>query len=82
MSSTKSMTGHEIGAAGSNELVYTLLMMTRGFVAPSINIEEVDERCTGINILTNEAIQAPIDFAMSNSFGFGGVNAVVVLKRV
>ena len=82
VSSTKSMTGHEIGAAGSNELVYTLLMMTRGFVAPSINIEEVDERCTGINILTNEAIQAPIDFAMSNSFGFGGVNAVVVLKRV
>lgn len=82
VSSTKSMTGHEIGAAGSNELVYTLLMMTRGFVAPSINIEEIDERCRGINIVANEAIPAAMEFAMSNSFGFGGVNSVLVVKRV
>lgn len=82
VSSTKSMTGHEIGAAGSNEIVYTLLMMNRGFIAPSINIEEVDEQCRDIEIVANEAIDRPIDIAVSNSFGFGGVNAVLVLKRI
>lgn len=81
VSSTKSMTGHEIGAAGSNELIYTLLMMKHGFVAPNINIEELDERCLGINIVTNEAIDKAMDITLSNSFGFGGVNAVLVLKK-
>jgi len=81
VSSTKSMTGHEIGAAGSNELIYTLLMMDGGFVAPSINIEEIDERCRDIDIVANEAISMPIDVALSNSFGFGGVNSVLVVRR-
>jgi 3-oxoacyl-[acyl-carrier-protein] synthase-1 len=82
VSSTKSMTGHEIGAAGSNELIYTTLMMRDGFVAPSINIEEIDEKCRGINIVANHAIEAPIRVAMSNSFGFGGVNACLILRSV
>lgn len=82
VSSTKSMTGHEIGAAGSNEFIYTLLMMKHGFVAPSINIEELDERCAGINIVINQAVEKSLNIAVSNSFGFGGVNAVLVLKKV
>jgi 3-oxoacyl-[acyl-carrier-protein] synthase-1 len=82
VSSTKSMTGHEIGAAGSNEIVYTLLMMNRGFIAPSINIEEIDEQCRDIEIVANTAISKPVKIAVSNSFGFGGVNAVVVLKCI
>jgi len=82
VSSTKSMTGHEIGAAGSNELIYTLLMMGHGFVAPSINIDEVDEACQGINIVANQARETEFQIAMSNSFGFGGVNACLIVKRL
>jgi 3-oxoacyl-[acyl-carrier-protein] synthase-1 len=81
VSSTKSMTGHELGAAGSNELIYTLLMMRAGFVAPSINIGELDEACAGINVVANEAREVPIRVAASNSFGFGGVNACLILQR-
>jgi len=81
VSSTKSMTGHESGAAGSNELVYTLLMMERGFCAPSINIDELDPDCAGIRVVANEAEPARIDVAISNSFGFGGVNTCLVLRR-
>jgi 3-oxoacyl-[acyl-carrier-protein] synthase-1 len=81
VSSTKSMTGHEIGAAGSNELIYTLLMMNNNFIAPNINIEEIDQSCQGISIVANEAIDADIRIALSNSFGFGGVNTCLVVKR-
>jgi 3-oxoacyl-[acyl-carrier-protein] synthase-1 len=81
VSSTKSMTGHEIGAAGSNEAIYTLIMMREGFVAPSINIEEVDEECAGIRIAKSGAVESEIGVALSNSFGFGGVNTVLVFKR-
>jgi 3-oxoacyl-[acyl-carrier-protein] synthase-1 len=81
VSSTKSMTGHEIGAAGSNELIYTALMMKDRFIAPNINIEKIDAECQGINILANEAIDAPIRVAISNSFGFGGVNTCLIIKK-
>jgi 3-oxoacyl-[acyl-carrier-protein] synthase-1 len=81
VSSTKSMTGHELGAAGSNELIYCLLMMQHNFIAPSINIEEIDPRCTGISLVANQAREAWIDVAASNSFGFGGVNTCIILKR-
>ncbi len=81
VSSTKSMTGHEAGAAGSSELVYTLLMMAEGFVAPSINLDDLDPQCAGIKIAANEAVEAPIAVALSNSFGFGGVNTCLALRR-
>jgi 3-oxoacyl-[acyl-carrier-protein] synthase I len=81
VSSTKSMTGHELGAAGSNELVYCLLMMQHNFIAPNINVEEIDPQCAGINVVANEARETQIDIAVSNSFGFGGVNTCIVLKR-
>lgn len=81
VSSTKSMTGHEVAAAGATELIYTLLMMQHGFVAPNINLDEVDPECAGMNIVANHAIDARLNIAMSNSFGFGGVNNVLVVAR-
>ena len=81
VSSTKSMTGHELGAAGSNELIYCLLMMQHNFIAPNINVEEIDPRCLGINLVANQAREARIDVAVSNSFGFGGVNTCIILKK-
>jgi 3-oxoacyl-[acyl-carrier-protein] synthase-1 len=82
VSSTKSMTGHEQGAAGSNEIIYTLLMMQHRFIAPNINIEDLDPQCEGLNLVANSAIEAEIDIAASNSFGFGGVNTCLLLKRL
>jgi 3-oxoacyl-[acyl-carrier-protein] synthase-1 len=81
VSSTKSMTGHELGAAGSNEVIYSLLMLEHGFVAPNINIQEIDPECAGISLVANEAIQAKLDVVASNSFGFGGVNTCLILRR-
>jgi 3-oxoacyl-[acyl-carrier-protein] synthase-1 len=81
VSSTKSMTGHELGAAGSNELIYTLLMMEHNFIAPNINIEEIDPQCAGINLVANQAIDRRIDIAASNSLGFGGVNTCTILRK-
>jgi 3-oxoacyl-[acyl-carrier-protein] synthase-1 len=81
VSSTKSMTGHEQGAAGSNEVIYTLLMMEHHFIAPTINLEDLDPQCGGIRIVANDVLKVPIPVALSNSFGFGGVNTCLVLKR-
>ena len=81
VSSTKSMTGHEQSAAGSNEIVYTLLMMRHGFIAPNINLETIDPKCEGLNIVANEAIEADVKIAASNSFGFGGVNTCLIVKK-
>jgi len=82
VSSTKSMTGHEVAAAGSNELIATVLMMQHGFIAPTINLHTVDEDCRGIRILANEAADTSFDVALSNSFGFGGVNVSLIIKRL
>lgn len=81
VSSTKSMTGHEQGACGSSEVIYTLLMMRDQFVAPNINLDELDPECDGINLVANRAIEAKIDVAASNAFGFGGVNTCLVLRK-
>jgi 3-oxoacyl-[acyl-carrier-protein] synthase I len=81
VSSTKSMTGHELGAAGGTEIIYTLLMMEHDFIAPSINLDELDPQCEGINLVANQAIQARVAIAASNSFGFGGVNTCLVLRK-
>ena len=81
ISATKAMTGHALGAAGVHEAIYSLLMMENSFVAPSINITELDEKAEGLNIV-KETTQADISTAMSNSFGFGGTNATLVFKKV
>jgi 3-oxoacyl-[acyl-carrier-protein] synthase-1 len=81
ISATKAMTGHALGAAGVHEAIYSLLMMENGFVAPSINIHNLDEKAEGLNIV-NEKTDAQITTAMSNSFGFGGTNATLVFRKV
>ncbi|MFM2483701.1 beta-ketoacyl-ACP synthase I [Celerinatantimonas yamalensis] len=81
ISSTKSQTGHALGAAGVHEAIYSLLMMENDFVSPSINIEQLDEHAKGLNIVQNEASDAKLNQVMSNSFGFGGTNATLVFHR-
>ncbi|RKF19596.1 beta-ketoacyl-ACP synthase I [Alginatibacterium sediminis] len=80
ISATKSMTGHALGAAGVHEAIYSILMMENDFVAPSINVDNLDEQAQGLNIITNQAKSMKIDQAMSNSFGFGGTNASLVFR--
>ncbi|WP_406611130.1 beta-ketoacyl-ACP synthase I [Agarivorans sp. JK6] len=81
ISATKAMTGHALGAAGVHEAIYSLLMMENDFVAPSININTLDEKAEGLNIVANEAKSAKLNRVMSNSFGFGGTNATLVIER-
>ncbi|MDO4430880.1 MAG: beta-ketoacyl-ACP synthase I [Lonepinella koalarum] len=81
ISSTKSMTGHSLGAAGAHEAVYSLLMLDNDFIAPSINIETLDEQAQGLNIVTETIENAGLQTVMSNSFGFGGTNATLVFRR-
>ncbi|QTM00539.1 beta-ketoacyl-ACP synthase I [Mannheimia sp. ZY171111] len=80
ISSTKSMTGHSLGAAGAHEAIYSLLMLDNNFIAPSINIETLDEQAEGMNIVTERQDKA-LTTVMSNSFGFGGTNACLVFQR-
>ena len=81
ISATKSLTGHSQGAAGVHEAIYTLLMMRHGFIAESANIEELDPAVGDAPIARSRIDNAKIDVAMSNSFGFGGTNAVLVFQR-
>ena len=80
ISSTKSLSGHSLGAAGVQEAIYTLLMMRDGFIAGSANIADLDPAAEGMPVV-QKTIDQSIDLAMSNSFGFGGTNASLVLKR-
>ena len=79
VSSTKSLSGHSLGAAGVHETIYTLLMMKNNFVSESANIEELDDEANDMKILTSR-LDEKINTAMSNSFGFGGTNASLVFK--
>ncbi len=81
ISSTKSLSGHALGAAGSNEAIYSLLMMENDFLVGSANIESLDEEATGMPILT-ENKSMPVDCVMSNSFGFGGTNATLIFEKI
>lgn len=81
VSSTKSMTGHLLGAAGGIEAVFIAQAIDKGIIPPTINLDTPDEGCT-LDYVPNKAREVKIDAAMSNSFGFGGTNASVVLKRV
>ncbi|EMU6156237.1 beta-ketoacyl-ACP synthase I, partial [Yersinia enterocolitica] len=80
ISSTKAMTGHSLGAAGVHEAIFSLLMVEHGFIAPSINIENLDEQADGMNIITTPT-QRELTTVMSNSFGFGGTNATLVMRK-
>ncbi len=81
ISSTKSMTGHSLGATGVQEAIYSLLMLKDDFIAPSINIEELDEGADGIPIVRERVDNAGLNLVISNSFGFGGTNATLALRK-
>ena len=80
IASTKSLSGHALGAAGSNEAIFSLIMMNNGFLTPSMNIDELDPAAEGLPILLKKE-ERIIRTAMSNSFGFGGVNASIVFSK-
>jgi len=82
INSTKSLTGHALGAAGVNEAIYSLVMMHEGFLAASANIEELDPEGTDMPILREAEQEAQVNCVISNSFGFGGTNACLAFKRV
>jgi len=81
VSSTKSMTGHLLGAAGGIEAVFSILALARGIIPPTINLENPDPACD-LDYVPNKARPVAIKAALSNSFGFGGVNACLIFKRV
>lgn len=80
IASTKSLSGHALGAAGVNEAIYTLLMMQNDFIAASANIDTLDPAAQGLNIVRSPLVDTKIQTAMSNSFGFGGTNATLTLS--
>jgi 3-oxoacyl-[acyl-carrier-protein] synthase-1 len=81
VSSTKSMTGHECWMAGASEMVYSLIMMQNNFVAPNINLENCDEYSESLNLAKN-TVDTKVDAVLSNSFGFGGTNSALVVKKI
>ena len=81
ISATKSQTGHGLGAAGSNESIYSLLMLENDFVAESLNITEIDSEAVGMPIAQNRIDNPKLKTILSNSFGFGGTNASIVFRK-
>lgn len=81
MSSTKSSIGHLLGAAGSVELAFSILAMKHGIVPPTLNLNNIDEECKGIDLVPLHAKEHKVNIALSNSFGFGGTNASIVIKN-
>ena len=81
ISSTKSLTGHALGAAGVHEAIYSLLMMQHGFISASANISELDPGAEGVNIVRERKDNVTLGTVMSNSFGFGGTNATLIFQR-
>ena len=81
VSATKSMTGHLLGAAGAVEAIFVCLSLLQGRIPPTINIKNLDPNCVGLNLVRDVALDLPLRYALSNSFGFGGTNASLIFKR-
>ena len=81
IASTKSLSGHSLGAAGVQEAIYSLLMMENDFIAASANVETLDEGAEGMDVVTDARTDVTLNRVMSNSFGFGGTNATLVFQR-
>ena len=82
IASTKSLSGHSLGAAGVQEAIYSLLMMEHGFIAASANVDTLDEGAEGMDIVRERRDGVTVTRAMSNSFGFGGTNATLVFQKI
>ena len=82
MSSTKSMTGHLLGAAGAVETIFSVLAIRDGIVPPTINLDDPEELVGDFNLVPHKAQKRDVNVALSNSFGFGGTNATVILKKI
>ena len=82
ISSTKSLSGHSLGATSAHEAIYSLIMMENNFISASININEMDEEAKKFPIVTNVEKDVNLNAIMSNSFGFGGTNATLVFEKV
>jgi 3-oxoacyl-[acyl-carrier-protein] synthase II len=80
VSSTKSMTGHLLGAAGGIEAVFSILALQKGIIPPTINLDDPDPECD-LDYVPHQARACSVDVAISNAFGFGGVNACLVFRR-
>jgi 3-oxoacyl-[acyl-carrier-protein] synthase-1 len=81
IASTKSLTGHSLGAIGVQEAIFSLLMMNNGFICESANIDELDPEFADVPVVRKRQDNANLNCVMSNSFGFGGTNATLVLRR-
>ena len=81
VSSTKGATGHMMGAGGITEVITCVKAIETGVIPPTINLNEVDPECSGIDFVANTAKKAEIDYAMSNAFGFGGQNSSIIVGR-
>jgi 3-oxoacyl-[acyl-carrier-protein] synthase-1 len=81
IASTKSLTGHSLGAAGVQESIYSILMMQGGFIGESAHIETLDPEFEGMPVVRKRIDDARIDTVLSNSFGFGGTNATLAFQR-
>jgi len=81
LASTKSLTGHSLGAAGVHEAIFSLLMMENDFIAPSINIDNLDTEVADLPIVTSLRENTKLERVLSNSFGFGGTNATLVMQK-
>ena len=82
MASTKSLSGHALGAAGVNEAIYSLIMMKNDFIAASANVDNIDENIQDVPIVTKLIENKQINTIMSNSFGFGGTNATLLFSKI
>jgi 3-oxoacyl-[acyl-carrier-protein] synthase II len=80
VNATKSYTGHTLGACGAHELIYSLLMMKNNVIYPTINVKNIDERCTGFN-LVREKTTKELNTVISNNFAFGGINTSIILRK-
>lgn len=81
VNATKSLIGHALGGAGALEMIATLMAIKTGWIHPTINVDDPEEELAGIDIVPNKAIQVPVAHAVSNSFGFGGHNCVIVISK-
>jgi len=81
ITANKSQIGHSLGAVGAIEAATSVLSIRDNIIPPILNLEEIDEECKGLNYVTAKALEAQVDVAMTNSFGFGGTNATLIFKR-